>query len=339
MEQVARWAEGDRRDLFRETGARKRMSPAIVEKDFWVCWTLGRLFGSDELAPKIMFKGGTSLSKVFGLIERFSEDIDLILDWAEVTAEDPFAERSKTKQDAFNKQTVEASRAYIADRMTPELASLLGDVCRVTAAGKEPDVIHVIYPGSFSDEYLRPEVLLEVGPLAQWTPNASYEILPYAADVFPGQFEHPRCRVQAVCAERTFWEKATILHREAYREDGSVPLRTSRHYYDLAQMAAAPIKARALSDLALLRDVVEFKSRFYPQAWARYDLARPGSLKLIPPAHVQKEIKQDYAAMEAMIYGEIPTLERILLGLGSLEDEINALAERGQAPKGIAAEP
>jgi len=330
MERVARWEQGDRNDLFQETAARKGMSPAIVEKDFWVCWTLGRLFASDELAPKIMFKGGTSLSKVFGLIERFSEDIDLILDWAEVTAEDPFARRSKTKQDKFNKQTIEASRAYIADRMIPELESLLGDVCHVSAFEDEPDVIHVVYPASFADAYLRTEVLLEVGPLAQWTPNDSYEIVPYAAEAFPEQFEEPRCRVQAVHAERTFWEKATILHREAYRQAGdSVPLRTSRHYYDLAQMTGASVKETALADLALLQGVVDFKTKFYPQAWARYDLARPGTLKLIPPDHVLKEIERDYAAMEAMISGEIPAFDHILRTLCGLEDEINALTAQG----------
>jgi predicted nucleotidyltransferase component of viral defense system len=99
IEKIAAWREKDRNDLFRETGARRNMSPAIVEKDFWVCWTLGRLFASEDLRSKLMFKGGTSLSKVFGLIERFSEDIDLILDWNEVAKEDPYTERSNTKQD------------------------------------------------------------------------------------------------------------------------------------------------------------------------------------------------------------------------------------------------
>ena len=330
MERVARWNEEDRRDLFQETGARKGMSPAIVEKDFWVCWTLGRLFASTELAPKIMFKGGTSLSKVFDLIERFSEDIDLILDWAELTTEDPFAERSKTKQDKFNKQTIEASREYIREQMLPEVQGLLGDLCQAVGVEDEPDVIHVIYPASFTDEYLRPEILLEIGPLAQWTPNDSYEIQPYAAEAFPEQFENPHCRVQGVCAERTFWEKATILHREAHRAEGSiVPLRTSRHYYDLAQMGAASERTKALADLALLQDVVDFKMKFYPQTWAHYELAKPGTLKLIPPDHVLTEIERDYTAMGNMIYGEVPPFDHILKVLADLESEINALREQG----------
>ena len=330
MERVAVSTEQERNDLFRETGARRNMSPAVVEKDFWVCWALGRLFASEKLASKIMFKGGTSLSKVFGLIERFSEDIDLILSWGELPSEDPYAERSKTKQDAFNKRIVDESREYIAQHLLPEVRAILGDLCRVSAVDDERDVIHVRYPASFSDEYLRPEILLEIGPLAQWTPNDSYHIQPYAADEFPELFEYPRCRVQAVCAERTFWEKATILHHEAHRpEDKPVPLRCSRHYYDLARMAAHHVRKAALGDLGLLHSVVQFKMRFYPQGWARYDLAKPGTLKLVPPDHVLTEVRKDYSEMQIMIYGEAPPLDEILGVLGDLEDEVNALGEQG----------
>ena len=309
MEGIATWPERKRNELFRETGARRNMSPAIVEKDFWVCWTLGRLFASTDLARKIMFKGGTSLSKVFGLIERFSEDIDLVLDWNEVTQENPYIERSKTKQDAFNKQIVNQSEEYIKQRLLPEVRSVLGDRCTVFIGEDEPNLIHVRYPVGFSNKYIRPEIRLEIGPLAQWTPNDSYHIQPYAADEFPELFDHPRCRVQAVRAERTFWEKATILHREAHRPgDKTIPLRYSRHYYDLAHMAMADVKDAALNDLDLLQSVVKFKIKFYPQAWAKYELARPGTLALIPPTHVVTDLKKDYTEMQMMIYGETPVL-------------------------------
>ena len=98
MERIATWSKDDRADLVREASAIRKLAPEIVEKDFWVCWSLSRLFGSPAMADKILFKGGTSLSKVFGLIERFSEDVDLILDWREITGEDPAADRSATGQ-------------------------------------------------------------------------------------------------------------------------------------------------------------------------------------------------------------------------------------------------
>lgn len=81
MEQVARFSTMQRRELFSEAAARLGMTPAVVEKDFWVTWVLDRLFATPTLAHLLVFKGGTSLSKVYGLIERFSEDVDLILDW------------------------------------------------------------------------------------------------------------------------------------------------------------------------------------------------------------------------------------------------------------------
>jgi len=330
MEGIATWSEHKLNELFRETGARRKMYPAIIEKDFWVCWVLGRLFASEELGPKLMFKGGTSLSKVFGLIERFSEDIDLILDWKEVTDDDPYAERSNTRQDAFNKQIVNQSQEYIKHRLLPQVSSILGDLCAVSIEEDDPSRIHVEYPVGFSNKYIRQGIYLEIGPLAQWTPNDSYHIQPYAAYEFPELFDQPSCRVQAVGAERTFWEKATILHREAHRpEDKSTPLRYSRHYYDMARMAAAQVKDVALSDLDLLQSVAKFKMRFYPQRWAKYELARPGTLALIPPAHIVADLKKDYTEMQMLIYGKAPAFDDILQVLGALEDEINRLGKQG----------
>ncbi|MHB8252735.1 MAG: nucleotidyl transferase AbiEii/AbiGii toxin family protein [Acidiferrobacter sp.] len=120
MESVARLSSVERRELFVETAALTHMSPAIVEKDFWVCWTLGRLFAHPDLSRLLMFKGGTSLSKVLNLIERFSEDIDLILDWRVLVGEDdPLAARSHTKQEAWNK----AIDAKAADYIVQELSA------------------------------------------------------------------------------------------------------------------------------------------------------------------------------------------------------------------------
>lgn len=102
MERIATWPTADRAELIREASALKGMPVEVMEKDFWVCWVLHRLFHSPDMARKILFKGGTSLSKVFGLIQRFSEDVDIILDWREVTDEDPADVRSVGKQDKFN---------------------------------------------------------------------------------------------------------------------------------------------------------------------------------------------------------------------------------------------
>src|SRR6185369_5785894 len=171
------------------------------------------------------------------------------------------------------------------------------------------------------------EVRLEIGPLASWLPFGKFSIRPYAAEAFPDVFSRAECRVKAIKAERTFWEKATILHHEAYRPDGSPqPPRNSRHYYDLAKMAVSPVKETALADLGLLANVVAFKERFYPRGWARYDLAKPGSLRLVPEGHVLATVTADYRNMRTLIFGDYPAIEAIMAQLQVLEDEINGLA-------------
>ena len=327
MESVARLSSAQRSELFTETAARKKMTPAIVEKDFWVCWTLGRLFANLDLSRLLMFKGGTSLSKVFHLIERFSEDIDLILDWRVVIGEDdPLIKRSATKQDALNKMIDARAVDYIGGELLALISQAVDPICRCALAADDLHAINVVYPAAFSDAYLRPEVRLEIGPLAAWLPYDSYRVQPYAAEAFPQLFKQADCAVQAIRAERTFWEKATILHQEAHRPEGSPqPLRYSRHYYDLTMMANSPVKDSALADLGLLGDVVAFKQRFYPRGWAHYDLATPGTFRLLPSGHVLEAVEKDYGQMRNMIFGHYPGFDEIMETLRTLEAEINGL--------------
>jgi hypothetical protein len=329
MDKIARWSDNQRSELFQQTATNRGMVPAIIEKDFWVCWVLGKLFADDVLHSKIMFKGGTSLSKVFGLIERFSEDIDLALNWNEVITEDPFLVRSKKKQRQFNESAREAARQYLNEQFLPKVQKLIEGVCEATIREDTPNVIDISYPAAFEKEYLRPEILLEIGLFAAWIPNAKYKIRPYSAEEFPSQFENPTCRVWAIKAERTFWEKVTILHHEAHRpETSAVPARHSRHYYDLVVMSRSPVKKLAFDDLSLLRAVVEFKQKFYPRGWARYDLAEePVTLKLVPPEHILRSLRRDYRDMQIMIFGETPEFDEIISALDELEQEINELKD------------
>ncbi|NCS66738.1 MAG: nucleotidyl transferase AbiEii/AbiGii toxin family protein, partial [Betaproteobacteria bacterium] len=155
MESVARFSPAERRELFAETAARKGMTPAVVEKDFWVCWTLGRLFAHPDLSRLLMFKGGTSLSKVFHLIERFSEDIDLILDWRVVVGEDdPLADRSATKQETLNKTIDTKAVDYIGGELLALVSQAVDPICRCDLAADDLHALNVQYPAAFSDAYL-----------------------------------------------------------------------------------------------------------------------------------------------------------------------------------------
>lgn len=326
MDKVARLPAKDRSDLFAETAQAMRTTPAIAEKDFWVVWVLSRVFANAELARILKFKGGTSLSKVFGLIGRFSEDIDLILDWREVVQDDPHAERSKSQQMKFNEATNAEAIHYIDTVLLPQVHQCLGDLCTCSIDLANPHAINIRYPAAFNDAYLRPEILLEIGPLASWLPSDVFAITPYAAQHFAHIFEKPSCNVPTILAERTFWEKATILHQEAHRAvDKPMPPRYSRHYYDLARLALADVKAKALADLEMLAAVVAFKQRFYPSAWAQYELAKPPTLKLIPPEVRVSELAKDYQAMQNMIFDKPLSFDEVMHTLVELEKEINAL--------------
>lgn len=327
MQRIARLDARLRAELFQETAARKNTTPAVVEKDFWVSWVLGALFSDPELASLLIFKGGTSLSKAFQLIERFSEDIDLILDWRAVCNVDPLGERTRTQQVKLNAEIDERATSYIAGDLLDRVSGVLGGLCECGVEASDPHVINLRYPAAFPDDYLRPEVRLEIGPLAAWTPHVLRNIGCYAADTFPSLFEQREFAVRVIRAERTFWEKATILHHEARRpESSSQAPRYSRHYYDLARMAQAPVRESALCDFDLLADVVAFKQRFYPRSWAHYDLAKPGSLRLVPPPHVLAAVEADYRAMRNMIFGVAPSFAEIVTVLADLESDINARA-------------
>ena len=336
MHRIARLPAEERRDIFSEAAATLGIRPTIIEKDFWVCFVLKALFEKSRFGEFLVFKGGTSLSKAHGLIERFSEDIDLVLDWKLIGfgdgLEDPMQNfDSKSKQDKFNKAMNRRAAEFIAKTLAPELHALLreegiGLSCAVDE--DDPHVINVQYPAAFSEAYIRPEVLLEIGPLAAWVPSSRHTIRPYAHDALPDVFEEPACEVVTIAAERTFWEKATILHQEAHRST-VIPQRCSRHYYDLYSLSVSSLKKSALAQASLLEEVVAFKKRFYPSAWARYDLAVPGSFRLLPLTEKQTAaLARDYQNMQVMLFGRPPDFISILDELRSLESEINSIGRK-----------
>lgn len=326
MENIALLAAKDRKELFQQTAAKMSvLSEAAIEKDFWVCWVLNRLFES-SLKNIIIFKGGTSLSKVFHVIHRFSEDIDLILNWKDNSVGNPMEPRGYTQQGKFNEKLDEWSNLFIRDSILPEVQKICGNICSAELSPELPDNIIITYPKAFSDPYLRPQILLEIGAKAAWVPHGTYEISPYAAEYYPRLFKVPKFQIVATTAERSFWEKVTILHSEAHRPEGKqIKERYSRHYYDTMMMARSPIKERAFQDLNLLKQVAEFKDKFYHSGWSHYLDAKPGSLKLLPPAHSMDALRDDYGKMQAMIYEDQLSFDEIIDSLSVLEREINCL--------------
>jgi hypothetical protein len=279
------------------------------------------------------------LSKVFDAIQRFSEDIDLAVDWDRLghTGNPPGSELSKNKLNKLRKKMVADCRAYVAGPLLKTLQvrfeAVLGpDSWILRPEPAQPDVLAFEYPQSLKNrgDYLKRSVILELGTHAAFEPAAQHTIEPMVAEQFPGIFVDPSCTVHVIGAERTFWEKAAILHGEAYRgpDQQDQPQGYSRQYYDLVMLARrGEIKRIALGDIALIRSVVDHKIYFYPRQWARYEESVPASIRLLPNERWKASLRRDYRQMQVMMYpnSAAPSFDEIVAELAALEAEIRAL--------------
>ncbi|MHA7882126.1 nucleotidyl transferase AbiEii/AbiGii toxin family protein [Nitratireductor rhodophyticola] len=345
MDKVARLPAGDRAALFGETGAGRGVANTIIEKDFWVCWTLKRLFGLPKnAAASLVFKGGTSLSKAFGIIRRFSEDIDLSFDRADLgyTGDrDPEQEGiSRKKAGRLIDDLVEDVERHIADRLLPALRAAIVDELgepqdnEWTLSIDEADAqtLNFHYPIALPAAeyqgmaYITPRVRLELGARGDPWPVETKDIHPYAAEDFSDFFEDPYTAVTVLSARRTFWEKATALHAEANRPAASAtPQYFSRHYYDLAMLLGSDEGKAAAADLELLATVAKHKATFFRSGWANYDAARPGTLRLMPNEARIKDLRADYREMAPMMFDDSPpSFDDILSTIEKLQESINS---------------
>ena len=321
----------DRTELFQATSISMGMQPNVVEKDFWVCFILDHIFHDCKYKNAFVFKGGTSLSKAYHVIERFSEDIDLILDWRKIVNNvNPWEERSKTKQDQFNKQiNFEAAKFYkeeFVPQLNMEIEEKLGKGEWISVDKEDEMVVNFYYPQIFETEYLRSCVRLEIGPLAEWLPSHENVITSFAAEQYPALFEQKDTSVLTIDVERTFWEKLTILHKIAnFPAEKLLPARYARHLYDVYNMGNSWVKESAFKRKELLEKDITFKQKFYYAKGAHYETATLGSIMLVPGERLHKALAEDYQAMRNMIYGKMPEYEEIIEFLGKLEEEIHRL--------------
>jgi len=305
MLEFARLPLDERIPYFQEVANRRGLTRLIVEKDFWVCFSLRFLFSTPALANTFVFKGGTSLSKVFGIIKRFSEDIDLSIDpgWLGFGGEDrPDAARSRSQFEKRWKRLNDACATMVDQKVRPALEEAIQAALGQTR-NKSPYLAFTIeeqthspvltfrYPTAEPERpgYVHPQVRLELGSLTDQRPVGNHTVTPWVAEEFPALFSAPSCSVVALEVERTFWEKATILHTEYHRPSGN-PMRSrlSRDCYDLCRMAAHPDGQRAMKDLDLLDRVVRHKRIYFQSAWVHYEAAKPGSPWLVPPSTVSR---------------------------------------------------
>src|SRR6185312_12644480 len=352
MDDIARLPAADRMDLFLGTARPRGMTAEIIEKDFWVCWTLKRLFTLSDPPAGMLFKGGTSLSKVFGVIERFSEDVDLSFDRAGLGfggESDPFNATTGKRRKHGLEALTETCQRVIRERLLPQLVIAFGDALgeppstnwSLQLAEDDPEGQTLLFrypmagPPRSADEpaYIQPAVRLEIGARSDHWPAIEASVSSYVAAEFPKHFKEPGCKVHVLGIERTFWEKATILHMWHHAPaDKKFRDRQSRHYYDVARLYQHELGKAAFKDTDLLLKVARHKEVFFPAAWARYAEAKPGTLRIMPPNSRLLELEQDYGKMKQMIFGEPPSFESLLELLKQLEAEINSvLAEDSES--------
>jgi hypothetical protein len=184
MKKIAKLNDKNRSFIFNETSILLKKHPAIIEKDFWICFILDYLFTESKYKKYLAFKGGTSLSKGYDVINRMSEDIDLILDWTilGIKKDEPFLNRSKRQQLLFNEKLNDLAKEFIANDLFADLQEGLGSNKGVKIeVNKDEQIINIYYPRSFKVEGLGilPSIRLEIGPLASLSNTKNLEISPY----------------------------------------------------------------------------------------------------------------------------------------------------------------
>lgn len=335
----------DRRDLFIGAGNRLGTVQQNIEKDFWVCWTLDALFnGLAAGGPRLLFKGGTSLSKGHGLISRFSEDIDITVfreDIGQAATVEELEGLSSKKRAARLNAIREACQNYINGPLREHLSQLLRELLesanlapeagRIEPDADDPDHQSLLlwYPTVTADgaDYVRRAVKIEAGAKSALDPHAIRAVTPYVApDLAEAVLEVPN--ITTVDPDRTFWDKVTILHglrrwwdrRGELRGGGQ---RVSRHYYDVHSLLRSADGERYITDAAMGADCVRHARMFFNRPDFDLATATAGTFALVPHNGMRADLEQDYGAMSQMIFGEIPAFDGILELIVQLEQRLN----------------
>ena len=343
--QIIAAPSSDRLDLFLATANRLGAPVGNVEKDFWVCWTLNALYHERPAGrPRLLFKGGTSLSKAYGLIQRFSEDIDITVfrdDLGEPASVEELEALSKRKRRARLDAIRDTCQAYITgplrEFLNAQLADATGGTGRVEIDEADPDgqTLLVRYPEVEPSDgtYVQPAVRIESGAKSALDPNRPVTIQPYISEE-SGGLDFAIGNVTTIKATRTFWDKVVIAHglRRWYERRGDLRQegqRVSRHYYDLHCLLDSDVGKEALADRDLGVDCVRHARMFFDRP--DYDLgsAVPGTFAIAPTDAMVEPLGRDYANTTPMIFGPAPRFEEILSSAEKIEQIINT----GDTPK------
>ena len=324
------------RNLYCRQAAERMEIPlpaAVIEKDFWVCWTLNLLNEIPELKGNITFKGGTSLSKAWGLIERFSEDIDIAINRKVFGQEPPHGAEnatSNTQRKTRLEELEDKNATFIKEVLLPILHEKIAGhlnpadfTLRLIGKGNEVN-IEFEYPGTLKNELggLLPVVLIELVPRADEIPNEERKITPIIYEVFEDLLGEGSFNISTLTPERTFLEKLLFIHEtlEGFNKGSE---RKSRHYYDLLKLYKAGVFERIKNNRELLQRVVEHRQTFFRYNTLDYTGILSKGVRVLPKKESWTDWRGGYTRTAVMIYNNIPSFEELMSFAEQLENEFN----------------
>ena len=297
------------------------LPPAFIEKDFWVCWTLEQLQAIPELTGKITFKGGTSLSKAWNLIHRFSEDIDLAVHRDLFGQNPPMGAENAPSNRQRKLRLIELenkNRDLITNIVYPKLheriSSILKESFELTIQIKGREInLQFAYPGAFKNELgaVLPVVLIELVPRADDIPNEEKTISPIIHDVFEEILNHYSIRVPTLLPERTFLEKLMLIH-ETISGHSPGQERKSRHFYDLYCMFEGGVFEKIKLNPSLFKEVLQHRKTFFKYAAMNYEDIFIHGIEIVPNSENLVSWRTDYSRTTVMIYRNVPSFEELM---------------------------
>lgn len=332
---ISRWLQlstTDKQAIFNEVSAQINLPSAAIEKDWWVVRTLELVFAS-SIAPHTVFKGGTSLSKAWNIIDRFSEDIDLALDRRFLGMEKPDSEMSGSQVSKLRK----LSAKFITEKYFPELAELfkaaglkvdikLGEI---KTDDQDPLIIEIYYV-TLTDPipYLKPRVLIDIGSRSLIEPFNERSFTSMIGEKYKGKaFADNNIIIPSVNPQRTFLEKIFLLHEEFQLPIEKIKVeRKSRHLYDVEKLMDTEYAMAALGNTALYQTIVEHRAKLTPLRGIDYANHTPDKINPIPPDAMMGDWEKDYQIMqESMLYNPSLPFNKLIERIQELKSRINNL--------------
>lgn len=324
----------DRREALAVAAAASGRPLHLLDKDVWLVWVLDVLFRS-PFGEHLVFKGGSSLSKGYQIISRFSEDVDLTYDIRVLAPDlsgpglDPLqATRSQEKR--WTKEIRARLPVWIEEQVMPRISAALADQDLTATLSAEGEKLFLEYEAlAAGSGYVRPVVMLEFGARSTGEPWESRAI---TCDAAPSVdvVVFPSATARVMRPQRTFWEKATAVHVFCQQGEFRGGQRFSRHWHDLARLDRAGIANTAISDRELAHAVARHKSMFFPEKTADGELidypgAVSGGLRLVPSKTALASLSEDYARMldDGLLADDAEPFEKLLEECRDLEARAN----------------